>query len=362
MDGKFEEDILVLTKESWHGKEDMIIPRGTTVDEACEIARLDEVVWTTKPLYVEVEPGRFMRFGNKDGLVRLPNRFADDYHCIDTRTVRDYEIVSNEFLMDLAKDLAHRTGWTIEGLGTLRHNEITFIQLRLDRDYCVADLPRERHRVRLLYGDDKAYGSGFTGLEYTRVECLNTFMFAISESGIAKISHRDSPEARWKLINAESIAIVKAFTNQNLILDQMFRHSLTDPEFEEWLALTFPEPKASTAMLEAKKARKLIDDDKTNGYDLSEILERGAQSSKRYMSEIALIEKRRAAVRDAYFNRYSNEVWHSTYYAALQALTYVANHSDVYRGNAEIGVRFGGKRSQDIKKGYDVLLDWLGLS
>jgi hypothetical protein len=361
-DGKYEEDVLALTKDSWHGKEDMILPRGTSVEEGTRLSRMDEIHWTTRPLYVEVEPGKFIPFGDKKALTRVPNAFSSVYHVVDSRVVRDYEAINNDFMMELAAELARITGWTFEGCGTLRHNEISFIQLRLTHDYHVGNREYERHSVRFLYGDDKAAGSGFAGLNYTRVQCMNTFFCAIGENGILKVDHRDNPQARWKLINAGAAEVIKGFEEQNKMLDLFYFMPMDTLLFQQFVEETYPMPKPSRAMTEAEQARELLDRGQADGIDLSVIFTRGERASQRYHNDTALILRRRNMLEAAYAKhnaRYPDSA--ETLYAALQALTYLANHTDAYRGDVMTGILFGGKRAQDIQKGFNSLKLMAGL-
>jgi hypothetical protein len=359
--GKFEEDVLVLTKDSWHGQEDLILPRGTSVDEGTAVSRMEEIVWTTRPLYVEVEPGVFKRFGNKDALTRLPNAFTDGYHVVDSRTVRDYEIVSNEFLVARAKELAAITGWTFEGCGTLNHNEISFVQLRLNKDYHVADMPHERHEIRFLFGDDKAGNSGYAGLQYRRAQCMNTFMVAIMENGVLRVPHRNNPEAKWKLINAQAAEVIKEFEEQNAMLDVFYYAPMDENLWASFVEQTYPLPNKPSTMVEAEQAEELMTRGLAGGIDLSGLLIRGERAAQRYASQTALILRRRIAMQEAYdnHNREFKDSAH-TVYAAFQALTYITNHGDSYRGDAITGILFDGQRAKDIKRGFNILLDFLG--
>ena len=152
---------IVLTDKSWHGNEDAVISRDTSVEDGCDLAKIEEVRWALRPVYIEVSPGVFVPFGKKKGMVRLPNSWDNTYHILDNRVVRDYEIVNNEFLVNVAKRISNETGWTFEGAGTLKSGEISFIQLRLTEDLLVAGRSYERHQAKFLIGDDKRGGAGF---------------------------------------------------------------------------------------------------------------------------------------------------------------------------------------------------------
>lgn len=361
--GKFDEDVLVLTAESWHGNEDLILPRGTSVADGVAASNMDEIVWATRPLYVEVEPGKFVPFGNKQALTRLPNVFTDQYHVLDTRVVRDYEVVNNEFYMQLAKELGEATGWTFEGCGTLRHNEITFIQLRIQQEYLAGGRQNERHTIRFMYGDDKSQGSGFAGLNYTRIQCMNTFMVAIGEGSILRVSHRDDPHTIWKLLNAQAMEVLEAVTEQNRMLDLFFFRPVSSAEVAAFVENTFPMPVKPRAVYEMEQAQELVGGGLADGVDISGLILRGERALQRHSSEVALIARRRNELETAYdnYNRNSyNADSANTLYALFQALTWMTNHGDTYRGEAMTGILFNGKRAQDIKRGYDFLVEMLG--
>lgn len=359
-DGKYEEDVLVLTADSWHGKEDLILPRGTSVEDGTKLSGMTEIEWTTKPLYVEVEPGKFIPFGNKKALTRLPNAFSSQYHVVDTRVVRDYEVINNDFLVELAVELAEATGWTFEGCGTLRHNEISFIQLRLTEDYRAAGRSDERHTVRFLYGDDKSGNSGFAGLNYTRVQCMNTFLVAILENSIMKVSHRDDPELRWKLLNAQAAEVIKALEEQNKMLDLFYFSPVDQVMVQEFIERTYPLPSKPSIVSEMEQAEELVSQGLAADINLGRLYAKGELALRRHRSEVDLILRRRNALEDAYTGHNENypDSAH-TLYALFQALTYITNHSDTYRGDVMTGLLFNGKRGQDVNKGYAVLLDML---
>jgi len=357
---KYDEDVLVLTEDSWHGKHDIILPKGTDVETGFNVARLEDIEWLTKPLYIEVEPGMFLPFGDKKGLARRP--FSRDQHwrILDNRTVRDYEVIDNEFLMGLAADLAMSTGWLFEGCGTLRHNEVSFIQLRVNRDIDVAGLSYERHTVRFFYGDDKALGSGFGGLTGTRIQCMNTFRMAISDENTITIPHREDPKARWEFINAQHISAINALEEQEVMLNKFFVTSLGRKAFQEFVEATYPVPAIRKSMVEAEQARDMLASGDTNGYDLQKVIDRGIRAEQAYNSEVALAERRRETLEQAYemHNRRSTDSA-ETYYAAFQGLTWTANHSNVYRGDALASLLFNGVRGQDVKRGYETLVSMI---
>lgn len=359
--GKFDEDVLVLTADSWHGLEDDILPRGTSVFDGIEHSGMEEIEWTTRPLFVEVEPGMFVPFGNKQALTRLPNVFSDGYHVVDTRVVRDYEVVNNDFLAELAVELAAQTGWTFEGCGTLRHNELSFIQLRLPQDYYAGGRDYERHDIRFLYGDDKRGGSGFAGINYTRVQCMNTFFAAISENSILRVSHRDDPHTRWKLINAQAAEVLRVLQVQNEMLDVFYFKPVSPDDVQWFLEQTFPLPPKPGIAIEAEQILDLqMNGELDEGIDVSTILARGEQAKRRHANDTDLILRRRHEVEAAYAKhnaRYPDSA--QTLYALFNALTYTANHGQTYRGDAQTGILFGGKRAQDINAGYDVLSELL---
>ena len=114
-------------------------------------------------------------------------------------------------------------------------------------------------------------------------------------------------------------------------------------------------------MIDAEEARDMLADGGANGYDLSKILDRGDAATRAYNNELVLVERRREAVDDAFdMHNYRYPDSADTLYAAFQGLTYPANHGDVYRGDALAGLLFGGKRAQDVKRGYGVLVEMLG--
>lgn len=359
-DGKYEEDVLVLTAESWHGKEDLILPRGTSVEDGTAASGMEDIVWELRPLYVEVEPGKFVPFGDKQALTRLPNLLTSQYGILDTRVVRDYEIVNNDFLIELAVELAEQTGWTFEGCGTLQRNRLSFIQLRLDQDYYAAGREYERHAIRFLYGDDKGGGSGFVGLNYKRVQCQNTWKAAIAENTIMTVSHRDAPEVRWKLLNAQAIEVVKAVEEQNIMLDLFYFRPVDDNMVGEFVERTFPLPSKPSIVTELEQAEELVKNGIAADIDLAPLYVRGERAKQRHASEVALTLRRRNAVEVAFKNHNENYPDSAnTLYALFQALTYVANHSDTYRGDAVSSILFGGKRGQDIDRGYAILVEML---
>ena len=212
---KYDDDVLVLTSNSWHGKHDLIVNENIAVPDGFAASRMGEIKWEAKPLYIEVEPSKLVPFGKKKGLVREKHFRAPEFHIVTNRMVKDYQVINNDFLIQLAEDLAKRTGWTFEGCGTLRHNELSFVQLRLG-DVNISGKRHERHIARFLYSDDKgSSSSGNGGLCYTRVECDNTHRAAIREEGMFKIPHVDDPQAMWRFVNAKAIAAVDAFHEQN---------------------------------------------------------------------------------------------------------------------------------------------------
>jgi len=356
--GKFDEDRLVVTEDTWHGRHDVLLLKGTTVPDGCAISRIGEIVWATKPLYIEVSPGRFVPFGDKKGLVREPNAFSQNAHVLDSRgAVKDYVVINNDFLIQMATELAERTGWQFEGCGTLQHNEVSFVQLRINTTIDVGGREYERHVIRLFYADNKRIGSGFGGLQMTRVQCMNTFRAAVSEDNIIKIEHVDDPEARWKLLNAHFARAIAAIEEQKLMLDSFFVTPITNTEFKEFVELTFPLPQPSKAMIEAKSARALISVGDIASQDFSKIFEREKRAIQVYRNERALAGRRREATQKAfeYHNRHFRESA-STFYAAMQGLTYPPNHGNVYRGTPLAGILFGGQRGKDIKRGYKTLV------
>jgi hypothetical protein len=303
----------------------------------------------------------FLQLGNKKALVRLPNIFTDDYHAVDTRVVRDYEIVNNDFLAELAAELAEATGWTFEGCGTLRHNELSFIQLRMDDNYLAGAREYERHTVRFMYGDDKAASSGFAGINYTRIECMNTFMVAISENGILRVRHDIDPATRWKLINAQAAEVVNTLKEQNRMLDLFYYRAVDTSMVQEFIERTFPLPQKPNAVEEMEQAQELQASGRAAGIDLAALFARGQRAQQRFNSEIDLIRRRRNELEEAYA-RHNARYLDSSYtlYALFQAITYITNHGKSYRGDAMTGILFGGKRAQDIKRGYEVLVEMLG--
>jgi hypothetical protein len=359
--GKTDEDVLVLTADSWHGREDLILPRGTSVEEGTDKSNMDEIVWEKRPLYVEVEPGVFLPFGNKQALARLPNVFTDQWHFVDTRIVRDYEIINNDFLIELAKELAQETGWTFEGCGTLRRNELSFIQLRIGEEYLAGGRMDERHTIRFMYGDDKSQNSGFAGINYTRIQCMNTFMVAVNEDSILRVSHRDDPETRWRLVNAQAVEVVKAVEEQNKMLDLFYFHPVSSADVVTFIEQVFPLPGKPRAVVEMEQAQELVARGLGDGIDISALILRGERAQQRHTTESALLVRRRNEFEAAYAKHNARYIDSAhTLYALFQALTWMTNHGENYRGDAKTGILFGGKRAQDIDRGYDVLVEMLG--
>ena len=352
---KYAEDVLVLTADSWHGEHDFLLPQGISLEAGYEISQLSDIEWVTRPLHIEVEPGVFKPFGNKFGLARLPNERTDEWHILDNRLVRDYEALTNDFLMELASDLAERTGWEFEGCGTLRHNEISFIQLRVPGKFDVAGLEYERHVVRIFYADDKAGGAAYIGLTLTRIQCDNTFRAAISGESVLTVEHRDNPEARMTFINEQAVAVADSLKDHAALLNAFFGQSMSDGQFDEFANAVYPQPKIKGAMLDAAEANRMLDDGQVS-LDLSVILKRGERANKEFLQEAARAQTRREELKAAYEThnlRFPDSK--NTLYAALQALTWLANHSSVYRGNALAGLLFNGQRAKDVALGISFL-------
>jgi hypothetical protein len=351
---------IVLTDKSWHGYEDAVVSRDISVAEGCKLAKVAEVVWKLKPAYTEVADGVFVPVKDKSVLVRLPTSWDDTYHVLGNRLVKDYEIVDNTFLCNLATQMADVTGWSFEGAGTLKKGEISFVQLRLTNDFYVAGKKHEAHRVKFLFGDDKRQGSGYGGLVFTRVQCWNTWRMATSEGDVFKIPHRDDPHAQWMFVNARVEAAINAAETQHKELNKFFVTPIGHHEFREFVETTFPTPSVPKAIAHAEEARDLISNDTTGGHDLAHILFRGDRAQNDYEKQYALVERRRQAVQTAY-NVHNLHYADSagTLYAALQGLTETANHGSVFRGKPAQGLLFGGTRGQFITKGYKVLQELL---
>lgn len=353
---------IILTDKSWHGHEDAVVSRDIPVHEGCELAKMSEVVWETRPAYAEVQPGLFIPVEGKKVLVRLPNSWDNTFHTIGNRLVKDYQIVDNGFLCGLASKMAEVTGWKFEGAGTLSKGEMSFIQLRLNEDFNVAGRKYEAHKAMFMFGDDKRGGSGYGGLVFTRIQCWNTWRMAAGEDGVFKIPHRDDPHAQWEFVNARVEAAIAALKNQNAILDKFFVTALARRDFNQFLENAIPTPSVPKAIVEAEEARAMLEDGLVKGDKLAHILFRGDRAQNDYESKYALVERRREAVERAYdtFNAGPSES-KETLYSAFNGLTWVANHGDtnVFRGNSTTGVLFNGARGQFVDKGYNVLKSML---
>jgi hypothetical protein len=189
---------------------------------------------------------------------------------------------------------------------------------------------------------------------------MNTFLAAISENSILRVSHRDDPHTRWKLINAQAIEVIEVLKEQNRMLDLFYYKPVSAWDTQEFLESTFPLPPKPSIVLELEQIGELEASGLAEGIDVSTLIVRGERAKQRHATDMDLVLRRRNEVEAAYANhnaRYTDSA--QTLYALFQALTYVTNHGTTYRGDALTGILFGGKRAQDINRGYDVLLEML---
>lgn len=352
----------VLSEKSWHGGERSrgeIVPEGTSVADGIDRSRVKEIVWSLEPAYVSVN-GKFVPLSGRSFLVRQPTSWDPEIHVLESRIVRDYEIIPSRFLADLALDIAAKTGWTFEGAGSLSAGEAVWIQLRLTDDFIVGGQKYERHSTKLVYADDKRSGSGYIGLAGTRIQCDNTFRWAVNESGVIKVPHVASPKERMKLAHAGIEFVVSEQAGMKAMLDKFYTTAIGKAAFRNFVEELYPTPSTPRVVVEAMQAEDRVNQGLLQRGEVINILERAEAAQKAYENNFALAERRREGTERAYDNhnrRFPDSA--ETLFAAHQAGTYLPNHagSDYFLGDALAGILFGGVRGQVIDRCNSLLVE-----
>jgi hypothetical protein len=268
----------------------------------------------------------------------------------------EFEVVQGSDLADMAENVAEHTGWQFMAAANLKSSEIAFVQLSIDKDFKIGGKLHEAHNAKLFFGDDKSGGATFGGIVYTRIQCWNTWRSALSENGVWRLRHDDSPKARMQFVSAQIVNAYKAMAEEEEWLNRFFVKPLPEYLFERFVYDTFPDPPITEAMVQAQDAMAMVQAGQTNGFDLSKIIELGERSKQSYEYRLDLASRRRNYMETAYerHNRMFNDSA-ETLYAGAQALTETTSHGP-FQGDANYGAMFG-IRADINSKGFSWLQD-----
>jgi hypothetical protein len=353
-------DFGYLDEDSWHGKEQGrggIIAPGTTVETGLQLSRIRDVEWFKIPLVAQSVTGIPVQVDGQYMLERSPRPWipGDEHHILGSRVVgEDFQVVQGSDLARLTQNIAKHTGWQFKGAAHLRNSEVAFVQLSIDKTFRVAGKEHEAHKAKFFFGDDKAGGSTFGGITYTRIQCYNTWRAALSSEGVWTMRHDDSPVDRMEFLAAQVVNAYHAMEEEERWLNAFFNRAMPENLFERFVWDVFPDPRVTKSMEQGEEALVMQQSGQTNGFDLSKVIEAGERSREAYEKRRDLAGRRRRHMENAYVDHNRNFADSSdTFYASAQALTHTTSHGP-FRDTSDRGAMFG------VRAGFNTAgMNWL---